>query len=339
MTTNVATELAERQHGLVSRRQATALGVSRSQWRHWSQAGGWELVTNRVVRRSGSPRTLQQRVLAAALDVGPSAYVSHWSAAALWGVPNVDVEPTDLIVVRGGSETASTLARTHRPRHLTDPFGAILDGIPVVRPALVLLQLAPRVSAGRLQRLLDQLWSRRLLSAPSAARELAPLMHRGRAGTVALRALFESLPPGYVPPASGLEGRFASILERAGLSPMRRQIDLGGEESWSGRVDFVDPDLPLVVEVDSERYHSALTDVVADAARQARLEADGFVVRRFDETELWRYPERVVDEVRRVRAALRGRVPDLLPSGTGPSVRRSPWRGREAPLLDALTTG
>lgn len=296
---------AERQHGLITRRQAAELGITRARWRQWATRGGWELVTNRVARRLGSPRTTHQRVLAAALDVGPSTYVSHWSAAALWGIPNVDVEPTDLIVVRGGSQTRTALARTHRPRHLPDPFSTVLDGIPVVRPALVVLQLASMVSPARLGRLLDQFWTRRLLSGPSMARELAPLMHRGRAGTVAVRQLLESLPPGYVPPATGLEGRFASILERAGLEPMRRQVDLGDDASWSGRVDFLDADLPFVVEVDSERYHAALTDAAADRARQERLEAGGFVVRRFDEVDVWRHPERIVDEVRAVRAELR----------------------------------
>lgn len=296
--------LAEAQHGLVTRAQVRASGVTDDSWWYLLHGDGWECITRRVARRAGAPRTFQQRVLAAAFDVGPSAYVSHWSAAALWGIPNVGVEPTDLIVVRQGSQTPTSLARIHRPRHLPDPFGASLDGIPVVRPALVLLQLAAQVTPARLGRLLDQFWTRRLVSGPSVRRELSPLMHRGRAGTLNLRNLLDSLPLDYVPPASGLEGRFAAILERADVPAMRRQVDLGDEGAWSGRVDFVDRHVPLVIEVDSERYHTALTDEAADRVRQDSLERAGFVVRRFDETDIWRRPDWTASEVKQERAKL-----------------------------------
>ncbi|WCO65472.1 DUF559 domain-containing protein [Iamia majanohamensis] len=186
----------------------------------------------------------------------------------------------------------------HLPRHLPDPFAADLDGVPVVRPALILLQLAPRVHPARLARLLDWMWTRRLLSGPSVRAELEPVMHRGRAGTAVLRDLLDSLPDDYVPAASGLESRFASIVADHDLPAMRRQVDLGDGERWCGRVDFLACDLPLVVEVDSDRYHRALTDREADRRRQGRLDAAGFVVARVDEFQVWHRPGEVVERVR-----------------------------------------
>jgi very-short-patch-repair endonuclease len=298
-------DVAEGQHGLVARRQALQYGLSRSAWRHLVGTADWAAITPQVARRVGAPVTLQQRTLAAVLDLGPPAYVSHRSAAALWGLTGFSVQPIDVMVLRGGRETKTELGIVHRPRHLPDPFAAVLDDVPVVRPALVLLQLAPLVSPQRLRRLLDRLWARRLLSGPSVRRELDGLMHRGRPGTAALRALLDSLPPDYVPPASGLEGRFAHILERAGLSAMRRQVDLGDDSGWCGRVDFVDAEVPLVAEVDSDRYHLALTDVEADRARQERLAAAGFTVIRFTEGQIWHQPDEVVRRVRVERQRLR----------------------------------
>ncbi|MGI8756649.1 MAG: endonuclease domain-containing protein, partial [Acidimicrobiales bacterium] len=175
--------------------------------------------------------------------------------------------------------------------------------MPVVRPALLLLQLAACVTPWRLRRALDHLWNRRLLSGPSVRRELGPLMHRGRAGTVALRTLLDSLPMDYVPPASGLEGRFAQILEEADVPGLARQVDVG-DERWCGRVDFRDQALPLIVEVDSERYHRALTDVEADRHRQQRIESAGFTVLRITDQQVWHRPGEVVNEVRRARARL-----------------------------------
>lgn len=188
------------------------------------------------------------------------------------------------------------------------PFAAVIDGIPVVRPALLLLQLAPMVSPDRLKRILDALWNRRLLSGPSVRTELAHVMHRGRPGTAAIRDLLDSLPDRYVPPASGLEGRFAKVLVDAGLPEMRRQVDLGSGERWCGRVDFVDAHLPLVVEVDSERYHAALSSQADDAVRQTRLEAAGFRVERVTDFQVWHRAREVASTVRAARQLLIGRA-------------------------------
>lgn len=302
------TELAERQHALVARSQGIEIGMSAATWRYRMTRGDWSLVSPRVARRIGAPRTPSQLALAAVLDVGPSAYVSHGSAAALWGLPGFRPEPLELIVVRS-HRTSCSLATVHHPRHLPDPFAASLDGVPVVRPALLLLQLAPRVHPERLRRLLDRMWGRRLLSGPSVRRELASLMHRGRPGTAALRELLDSLPANYVPPASGLEGRFASILGQAGLPPMRRQVDLGDGQRWCGRVDFLDDSCRLVVEINSELHHSALTDVAADEERRDRLVAAGFTVAFVSDEAVWHHPREVVARVRSARAAARSARP------------------------------
>lgn len=300
-TKNRLNQLAATQHGLLTHRQATDLGMTRSAWRHAVASGGWEPVTDRVLRRSGSPNSLDQRLLAAALDAGPSAYLSHQSGGGAWQVPGFAPEPVEVIVLRDGKEVETPLATVHRPRHLPDPFGTTIRGLPVVRPALLLLQLAPLVSPDRLHRCLDHLWSRRLLSGPSVAAELASVMHRGRPGTAVLRELLDSLPPDYVPTASALEGRVDRILRSEGLPPFRRQVDLGDGDRWCGRIDFLDPELPVVLEVDGDAFHQALVDRADDARRQERLEAAGFTVVRVSEHEVWHRADAVVDRVRDAR--------------------------------------
>jgi len=296
--------LSASQHGLVTFNQARGVGLTESAWRHQLATGSWEAISRRIARRAGAPVTCSQHLLAAVLDAAPDAYISHGSAAALWGLPGFRAEPIELMVLRGRRDRRGLPATIHRPRHLPQPFAAEIDGVPVVRPALLLLQLAPQVSPERLKRLLDALWNRRLLSGRSVRRELAELMHRGRCGTVALRYLLDSLPDDYVPPASGLEGRFAQILADAGLPQMRRQVDLGDDERWCGRVDFLDVRLPLVIEVDSERYHSALSSELDDVARQRRLEAAGYFVERVTDFQVWHRPGEVVAIVHAARQGL-----------------------------------
>jgi very-short-patch-repair endonuclease len=107
----------------------------------------------------------------------------------------------------------------------------------------------------------------------------------------------------YVPPASNLEHRFAAILDQAGEPPMRRQVDSGGDR-WIGRVDFRDERLPLIVEVQSETYHSALTDKHDDERRLAFLRSAGFEVVEVTDTQVWNHPGDVLDAVRAARRRL-----------------------------------
>jgi len=293
----VLTTLAEGQHGLVSRDQVVAAGFTRTAWSHRLQSGGWVRITPRVIRRAGAPVTEAQRALAAVLDTGTSTYVSHQSAAALWEVPGFQLDPIQVMSPRVRHDRRA-IASVHRPRHLPEPFASEIDGIPVVRPALLILQLAPLVHPDKLGRIFDGLWSRRLLSAPSVRRELEPVLSRGRAGTRAVREVLDARPPGYVPPASNLEARFVQILRDHDLPAMRRQVDSGDQNGWTGRVDFRAIGLPLIVEVDSERFHSALSDVEADARRQASLEAAGFTVVRVSEFQVWHRPKEAAAIVR-----------------------------------------
>jgi very-short-patch-repair endonuclease len=89
-------------------------------------------------------------------------------------------------------------------------------------------------------------------------------------------------------------------MDEAGI-PMRRQVDTGGQH-WTGRVDFRHPTLPLIVEIQSEKYHTALCDKEADALRIKRLELDGFAVLEITDTLVWSSP---AETVRRVREAIK----------------------------------
>ena len=85
-------------------------------------------------------------------------------------------------------------------------------------------------------------------------------------------------------------------------------------EQWSGRVDLIDRNRRLVIEIQSERYHSSLSDREADARRRAQLARDGFVVVELTDLEVWGHGERVRAKV---RDALRG-TPSVLLSVTDP---------------------
>jgi hypothetical protein len=296
--------LAERQHGLVARWQLRALGASAEEI--YSRTGGhdWELVTKRVLRLVGSVRTPGQRAMSGALDGGPNARLSHTAGASWWGIAGFDLRTLHDTRPRGQTRQPSSLAVIHEVLDIAPHHCTVLDGIPILRPEVIIFQLCGMVNPMRAERALDNGWSMGLYDGAQLLRTHDELRDRGRAGTVLLRRLLKARGRDYIPPASGLEGRVSWILERAGERRLRRQVNSGGA-SWTGRVDLRDEELPFILEVQSERYHSALLDVVADEARIKQLEADGFVVAQVTDAQAWQHPTEVVDAVRRGRAKAR----------------------------------
>ena len=168
----------------------------------------------------------------------------------------------------------------------------VRDAVPIVRPELLALQLFASMPELRAERLVERMWSLRLLSGPSIACCLADLGEHGRNGTAALRRYLDARGDVYVPAATGLETWVLQVLREAGIS-MRRQVDSGGE-TWTGRVDFRHPVLPLVLEVQSELHHSALVDRVSDAARIKALVDAGFEVVEVTDDVAWSRPAELV---------------------------------------------
>ena len=291
-------DLAERQHGYARRDEIRALGVSAKVVRRWVRSGEWKGEGPRVLRRAGAPVGNGSRLMRAVLDAGPGTFLSHGTAAAWWGLPGYDLLTIHVTRPRGISGTAPLFAhRLHEVLDLTPDQVTVLDGVPVVRPERLAFELFASLHPLRARRAVETAWSKGLLCGSSLRLVFDQLAGRGRAGTVAMRDFLESHDDAWVPPASNLESRFAAIAESARLGPFRRQVDLGADR-WVGRVDFRHARLPLVVEVQSERYHTALLDQAHDRARRAALEAAGFVVVEIWDTEVWHDKPAVIAAVR-----------------------------------------
>ena len=280
--------LAEHQHGVVARRQARALGASRDQLRRRVESGDWENLTLRVLRLVGAQRTFRQRAMAATLDAGAGAAVSHESAAALWRLPGFPARELHVSRIAGRSALA-TVHRTHVP----ETHVRLFERIPVTSPARTIFDLAGVLPAGRTERALDNALARGLTTLAGLGQVTEELARPGRPGSSLMRRLLAERAGAYVPPASNLEARLLAVAGQAGLRSLVRQCDVGGSR-WVGRVDFLDRDRRLVVEVDSDLHHSSLLDATADAARDAALADAGYTVVRIKEHELCHRPEEVV---------------------------------------------
>ena len=158
--------------------------------------------------------------------------------------------------------------------------------------------------------MVDNAWSARLVSGPTLHSMLRELAQRGRPGIRVMREVLLTRGLDYVPPASNLEARAIKLLADGGLPAMRRQVDTGDAHGWIGRVDLRDTELPLILEIQSERFHSSLVDRQLDATRIERLERAGFVVVEVTELQVWHKPHEVLAAVRHGRhpAALLART-------------------------------
>lgn len=297
-----------RQKSLITSAELRGLGLNPKSKEYLLASGRLERLHGRVFRLSGSEETEHQRALAAVLGVPGVAAVSYGSAAALWKLPGYQLKPFHVTTLASGLRQPKYSAVLHQPRLLLANHIVTVDGVPVTTPVRTAFDLAASVHPKRLERIIDNLWARRLLNHYVLANAVAELAKRGRSGTTNMRAILANRGPEYTPAASGLELRFADLCKQAGLPAMKRQVDLGDSTMWIGRVDFFDEELRLVVEIDSGRFHEALVDAEADAIRQQALEAAGFWVVRFTEYQIWHRRDEVIRTLKAVRATLNPRT-------------------------------
>lgn len=276
--------LAARQHGVVSRAQLRALGLSdRAISRRI--AAGYLIPIHPGVFAVGHPLlTMHGRQLAAVLACGPSAVLSHGSAGALWEVvPN---HPTRIhVTVRTWAGlTAPHGVRLHRYRSVADADVTRRHAIPVTTPARTLLDLAPVLRIDRLQRAIAQMDVLRLLDFREVDRLLT--LHPRRPGTARLRGLLEDHRPGGGLTRTGLEQLFLAFFERHGFPRPLVNAKIEGIE-----VDFHWPAARVSVEADSWTYHRTRAAFERDRERDALLAAAGWRVHRFTDRQVERQPD------------------------------------------------
>lgn len=282
--------VAARQHGVIGQHQLDAFAPSRSAARHEVAKPQWEAIGPTTFRSSGSPETDLQKLMAAVLDAGPGAVASHPSSASLWSVPGFDLLPSHVTLMRATTTRRPGSGVRHEARHLAADQVTVLHGIPVTRPERVPFDLANiGVSGARIERIVDRLWSDRLVSGPSLRRVKRSLPLRGFRGTALMREILAERGDDWIPPASGLESRTMELLNQNGIHGYERQVDLGANE-WIGRVDFVNRDRRIIVEVQSDRHHAALSSRRDDALRFERFRQAGFMVIEVWEDEVWHRP-------------------------------------------------
>lgn len=290
--------LAARQHWVVSHGDLVKLGFSPRMIESRIRAGALFGVHRGVYGVTGADRGFRFRAKAACLAAGWGALVSHETAAVVFDLRGID---TDEVHVTVAGRCAPRVAGVHA--HRTQAFApgdrAENDRIPVTSPARTLLDLAGRLDPVVLEGALDDVLVRRLA-------RLGTVERRARGsrlvGARLLHELVEERKAGRAPAESVLEDELGALIRRHGLPEPVRQHRVDGGRI---RLDCAYPDRRLDLEADGDRYHAGLLDQRRDAARDRRVEALGWTVRRFSTDDIRRRPGDVAAEIDRLLALTR----------------------------------
>jgi very-short-patch-repair endonuclease len=233
--------------------------------------------------------------LAATLACGRHAVLSHSSAAALWGIRDPGPgAPIEVTVPPAGVRPRQGL-QVHRAA-LSSGDLTVRRGVPVVKPALMLLGQAAVLSKRQLERDINVADALGLIN-PDQLR-VAAERFAGRAGVSALRAVLDQHT--FTLTDSELERMFLPIARRAGIGrPLTRRRVNGF------RVDFFWPSLGLVVETDGLRYHRTPAQQARDLLREQTHKAARLESMRFTHWQVAHENGWVERTLRRVAARLK----------------------------------
>ena len=290
---HVLAELADRQHGVVSREQLIRLGLKPGAIGRRIRAGrlhqlhpGVYSVGHRVLSRKA-------RWMAAVLASGPDAVLSHWSAAALWGIRPNGRTRIDLTVPH--RSRSSELICRHISQIPPDER-SVKDGIPVTSVPRSTFDLARTVDLDTTVSMLREAEYHELYDRLSLSDllERYPKKRGSRKVRAALQRLKEE-PSGRK--RSKLEERFAPFLRRHRL-PLPRFNDWILLDSKRYRVDCHWPGTGQIVELDGWEGHGTRSAFREDRARDRALRVAGYSVTRLTWNQLDDEPEAVASDLR-----------------------------------------
>lgn len=295
---------AATQHGVVTLAQSIHFGVTFYALTTAVRGGFLWRPARGVYCSTSAPKTWEQDLLIKVLSLGPNAVASHRAAARLWGFHGFDSADPEAVRLCRRAHTAG--GSVHHTNYLPEHHRATFNGIPVTSAARTIVDVLGRRpyvhNDVRAFTLVNDALRRKLVTQHELRVVLVEAAARGRNGVGVLRRVLDRMSPGYVPTASELEDLVVKVLAAAGLPEPARQRHVGGTVAPIGRVDFYYPDVRLVIEADSERWHGGWVQQEADRRRDLLLTASGIRVLRVTWRQLKNEPSVFTAAVRAVLA-------------------------------------
>ncbi len=287
--------LVRHQHGVFTRHQARAAGLTDRQITRRLRRGVWRRYFPElpgVIADAGLPSTYRSRLWATTLAIGPPMALGIQTAAALQGWCR---SPSNVQVVVPRSRHGTRLPNTSIRRALPDDAQLIRrDGLPVTHPALTLSHCLRFLPLATARDILDR--SQQTGGPPLAAvaRQLRP---RGP-GTAQARQLLSAADGSHF----AAERLAVRLLREAGVTGFRANARVV-LEGLVAVIDIAFVDLGIAIEIDGFAFHTDPERFNHDRRRQNALTRAGWLVLRFTWADLTERPHEVVRLVREAVAS------------------------------------
>jgi very-short-patch-repair endonuclease len=279
-------------HGVSSRRELLSAGVGRRAIAHRLTAGRYIQLYEGVYAIGHADLTVTGRRRAIVLACGPTAVLSHRSAAGAWGLRPDGGVKWDVTVRKSSKIQPGAPVRVYRHPTLRDEEVTTVDGIPTTTVARTLLDLAAAIPPHQLRRAVEEAEHRHLFDLTAIHRTLEA--HPRRPGRRRLLGLVDELShQDGRRTRSDVEALFLLLCADHGIPRPQLNITTNGTER-----DFTFPGHDLVVEVDGYAFHRTKRAFQRDRARDRQALRDGLRVARFTAHEVATDPALVAAELR-----------------------------------------
>ena len=228
--------------------------------------------------------------VAAALELGDTAYVDHRSALVMYDfldpTPGEDIH----VLVIGACRAGRDGIRVHRTTRIGEQDFGLLDGIvPIVSPARAILDYVADARPSELPRIVNQAHVMGLVT-PDDLRAIVARTP-GRKGAPLLKAVL-ARHEGPIRFRSGGERRVLAILRRARLPEPEVNAIAEGRE-----IDFLYREPKVAIEFDGGAAHGTPAAVDHDRRKDAYMRSKGYEVLRYSWWQIEEESEAVIAEI------------------------------------------
>jgi very-short-patch-repair endonuclease len=292
-----AARVAARQKTMASTAQLQACGLGRRAIKYRVETGRLHPVFPGVYSFGCGELPPLGREQAALLAVGKGAFLSHETAAAIWGLLPTLPRTVEVSVV-GRYRASSDGIKVHRIRQIDRRELRRHKGLWVSSPARAVLEIAATASANELTNAIDAGLSGRRFT----PRELDDVLKRNRPcrGAARLAAIVGD-PTSRAVSRSKREKALLRLIRDAGLPMPETNVPFGRFE-----LDFFWRREGLVVEIDGETFHRGPGAVRRDREKDLAVKAARLEMRRFTGDHVLKRPWMVLATIAGELARLGG---------------------------------
>ena len=279
-TDDIALETMRRQHGVITRQQALALGLSARQVEGRLSRGEWRRVATGVYRHMAVPPTWHGAVMAACARF--SAVASHRTAGRLHEIDDLSTEGVEVTIDHQRRRPITEDVVVHETTQWDRRDVTVVDGIPTTGLARTVLDIGAVVNRRRLDAVVDALLRAERLSLLDLRAALERHSRRGRTGCGPLRELLDERDGEAGLPLSVWSRDVARLLVESGLPrPLFEHRIVSPAGRFLAQVDLAYPDERVGIELDSVRWHLNRESFERDPARRNQLTVAGWTILNF----------------------------------------------------------